>query len=233
MDFTDKHILITGASRGIGAAVAKAAGAAGAHCIIAARTVGGLEEVDDAIRAAGGPGATIIPVDLLDGPKIDQMAAHIAERFMRIDAVFGCAGRLGKLMPVQYIAPKMLEETMRLNFFANWWLLRAMHPLLKASEAGRVLMMTSGVVKHPQPFFTTTACSKAALESLVQTYAEENKNTPIRANACDPGIVGTRLVGAIYPGKDISTLAQPDDVAPKILPLLSAEETRNGEIISL
>jgi len=212
----DKVALITGASRGIGAAVATRFAAEGAHVILVARSVGGLEEVDDAIQAAGGS-ATLVPLDLLDTAAIDGLAAPLLERWGKLDILVGNAGMLGKLMPIQQYAPALWEDVFKLNVHANWRLIRALDPLLRQSEAGRALFVTaSAAIEHKQ-FWSAYSASKAALEALVETYAAETTKTNLRVNLIDPGPTRSKLRLMAYPGEDDSVLPAPEDHAELFL----------------
>jgi NAD(P)-dependent dehydrogenase (short-subunit alcohol dehydrogenase family) len=223
--------LVTGASRGIGAAVAKALAAEGAQPILVARSQGGLEEVDDAIRAAGGK-ATLVPLDLLEFDKIDQVALAIAERFGKLDILCGIAGTLGGgLYPVGHIPVDLMDQLFGLNVIANWRLLRALDPLLKQSDAGRAIFATCSVSTGIQPYWGPYAASKAALEALVRSYAGETQKTNIRANMVDPGAVATKLRGLAFPGEDQKTLPQPDSVAPLFVDLALPECKRHGQVL--
>lgn len=224
--------LITGASRGIGAAVAKLYAAEGAQVVLIGRSVGGLEDVDDAIRAAGHPGATLLPLDLADGDKIDQLGFALAERFGRLDVLVMNAGALGGFSPVGHQKPKIFEKLVAVNFMAPWRLIRACDPLLRASDAGRIIATVGGPgTATPEHFTGPYAASKAALLSLMQTYALENAKTKLRVNCVDPGTVATRLRAEGFPGEDASGLATPESVAPLYLDLATASCERNGEIL--
>lgn len=225
--------LITGASRGIGAAVAKRFAAEGAHVILTARTTGGLEEVDDAIRAQGGQSATLVPVDLLDYEKIDQLGGAIAQRFGRLDILVGNAGRLGILSPMSHIDPKIWDRTLSLNLTANWRLIRIMEPLLKLSPAGRAIFVTSGASDGKHPYWGVYAISKAGLESMVKTWAGELNKTKVHANLINPGPTRTRMRAEAYPGEDPLKLKTPDDVTEDFVTLAMASDTRHGEIVSV
>ncbi|MBM3600275.1 MAG: SDR family NAD(P)-dependent oxidoreductase [Alphaproteobacteria bacterium] len=222
--------LITGASRGIGAAVAKRFAGEGAHVILAARTVGGLEEVDDAIQAAGGQ-ATLVPVDITDFAKIDQMGAAIAQRFGRLDILVGNAGALGQLTPVGHIDPDDWDDVMRVNVTANWRLIRCFDPLLRRSEAGRAIFVTSGVANGVFPYWGAYATSKAALEMLAKVYAGEIAKTKVRVNLLDPGIVRTGMRAKAFPGEDPAKLAAPESVTDAFVHLASVECTFHGQVI--
>jgi NAD(P)-dependent dehydrogenase (short-subunit alcohol dehydrogenase family) len=225
-----KIALITGASRGIGAAVAKRFASEGAHVVLAARTVGGLEEVDDAVRAAGGS-ATLVPVDLRDFSKIDELAARILDRWSRLDILIGNAAEFGVFSPLGHIDPGIWTEVMDLNLTANWRLIRAMDPLLRAAPAGRAIFTTSGVAHGVFPYWGPYAVSKAALEMLVKIYGGEVAKTCVRANLIDPGIVRTRLRARAFPGEDAGRLPPPESVTDAFLTLALPECTRNGEVV--
>lgn len=208
----NKTALITGASRGIGAAVAKRLAAEGAHVILTARTVGGLEEIDDAIRASGGA-ATLVPLDLRQFDMIDALGAQIFERFKKLDILIGNAAMLGSLSPLAHAAPTEVEDVFRVNTLANYRLIRAMDPLLRAAEAARVVMVTSGAAAAPLAYWGPYAASKAALEHLVLTYAAEVQSTAMRVNLLDPGAVRTAMRAKAFPGEDPLTLPTPDTIA--------------------
>lgn len=222
--------LITGASRGIGAAVARLFASHGAHVILTARTTGGLEETDDAIRDAGGA-ATLVPLDLRDFDQIDHMATATAERFNRLDILVGNAAVLGVLGPTGDMMPEVWQEVMDVNVTANWRLIRSFDPLLRKSDAGRAIFVTSGVTSCVFPYWSAYAASKASLEILARTYAGEVQKTSIHVNLLDPGIVATAMRVVAFPGEDAATLAQPDDIAPAFLELALASCRKHGEII--
>jgi NAD(P)-dependent dehydrogenase (short-subunit alcohol dehydrogenase family) len=222
--------LITGASRGIGAAVARRFAAEGAHVVLAARTVGGLEELDDAIRAAGGA-ATLVPVDLRDFIKIDELAARLFDRHGRLDILVGNAAEFGVFSPLGHIDPAVWAEVIDLNLTANWRLIRAMDPLLRAAPAGRAIFVTSGVARGVFPYWGPYAVSKAGLEMMVKIYAGEIGQTRVRANLLDPGIVRTRLRARAFPGEDPNRLPPPASVAGTFLALALPECNSNGEVI--
>jgi NAD(P)-dependent dehydrogenase (short-subunit alcohol dehydrogenase family) len=226
-----KIALITGASRGIGAAVAEAFAREGAHLVLAARTVGGLEEADDKIRAAGGT-ATLVPLDLRDFIKIDELAAAIYERFKRLDILVGNAAEFGTFSPLGHIDPKLWGEIIDLNLTANWRLIRAMDPLLRAAEHGRAIFVTSGIARSPRAYWGPYAVSKAGLEVLVRTYAAEVEKTNVRANLIGPGVVRTRLRARVFPGEDPMTLPPPETVAEAFVQLALPECGRNGDVVT-
>ncbi len=221
--------LITGASRGIGAAAARALAKASYHCILTARTVGGLEEVDDQIRAAGGS-ATICPLDLRQLSMIDSLAAQLYERFGKLDVFIGNAGMLGTLTPIAHHDPAEWEDVFRINVHANARLLRALDPLLKRAEAARVVMVTSGAATKAIPYWGAYAASKAALENLTHIYAAEVASTNIHVNLLDPGGTATRMRAKAFPGEDARTLHQPDQVAEAILALCEADAPHDGRL---
>lgn len=224
--------LVTGASRGIGAAVAKRFAAEGAHLILTARTTGALEEVDDAIRAKGGQ-ATLVPFDMLDYEKIDQLGGAIAQRFGRLDVLVGNAGRLGILSPMSHVAPDVWDRTLALNLTANWRLIRICEPLLKLSPAGRAIFVTSGASDGRHPYWGPYAVSKAALEAMVKTWAGELNKTRVRANLIDPGPTRTRLRAEAYPGEDPMKPRPPEEVTEPFVQLAMASDTRHGEIVAV
>jgi NAD(P)-dependent dehydrogenase (short-subunit alcohol dehydrogenase family) len=226
-----KIALVTGASRGIGAAVAEHFAREGAHLVLAARTVGGLEEVDDRVRAVGGS-ATLVPLDLRDFIKIDELAAALYQRYGRLDILVGNAAEFGTFSPLGHIDPKEWGEVIDLNLTANWRLIRAMDPLLRAAPHGRAIFVTSGIARAPRAYWGPYAASKAALEMLVKTYAAEVASTNVRANLIGPGVVRTRLRARVFPGEDPMTLPLPESVAGAFLQLALPECERNGEIVN-
>jgi len=228
---TGKIALITGASRGIGAAVAERFAREGAHVVLAARTVGGLEEVDDRVRAAGGS-ATLVPCDLREFVKIDELAAALYERYGRLDILVGNAAEFGVFSPTGHIDPKLWSEVIDLNLTANWRLIRAMDPLLRAAPAGRAIFVTTRLARDALPYYGPYAVSKAGLEALVRIYAGEVARTQVRANLIDPGVVRTRLRARIFPGEDPAELPDPEGVANAFIDLALPECMRNGEIVT-
>lgn len=204
--------LITGASRGIGAAVARRFAAEGAHVVLAARTVGALEEIDDQIQALGGS-ATLVPLDLQEFDKIDQMGAALYERFGRLDVLIGNAGHIGSLGPMSHQDPKVFKRVMETNVIANYRLIRSMEPLLKLAPAGRALFTACAAGHEPTAYWSAYAVSKAALEMMVRTWAAELTKTNVKVALIDPGPVATQLRRTAFPGEDQSLMPQPDDVA--------------------
>jgi NAD(P)-dependent dehydrogenase (short-subunit alcohol dehydrogenase family) len=226
-----KIALITGASRGIGAAVAERFAAEGAHLVLAARTAGGLEEIDDKVQAAGGS-ATLVPIDLRDFIKIDELAAALYERYGHLDILVGNAAEFGTFSPLGHIDPKLWGEIIDLNLTANWRLIRAMDPLLRAAPAGRAIFVTSGIARTPRAYWGPYAVSKAGLEALVKTYAAEIEKSRVRANLINPGVVRTRLRARVFPGEDPVTLPPPESVADAFVQLALPECERNGEVVN-
>lgn len=222
--------LVTGASRGIGRAAAIALGAEGAHVICVARTVGGLEETDDAIQKAGGS-ATLVPLNLKDFTAIDRLGASIFERWKKLDAFLGNAGTLGVLTPLTHLDPKVFQELLDINVTANWRLIRSLDPLLRMSDAGRALLMTSSAARKHTPFWGGYAMSKAALETIAFTYADECSGTNVKVNVFNPGPVRTMMRAKAMPGEDPSTLPRPEEIAPLIVDLLSPQSDRHGETV--
>ena len=222
--------LVTGASRGIGFAVAKRLAEEGAHVIATARTVGGLEELDDVITSKGGT-CTLAPLDLKDGDKIDAMGASIYERFGKLDILVGNAGILGELSPVGHLSPKLWEETFQINTHANFRLIRALDPLLRQSDAGRALFVSNSVIHENKAYWALYSASKAALEALVKSYAAEIGNiSKIRANIIEPGVVATAMRAKAFPGEDHATLAKPSDVTDLFVQMLQPSFEDNGTI---
>jgi len=219
--------LITGASRGVGAAAARAFAAEGAHVVLVARTVGGLEEVDDAIQAAGGQ-ATLVPLDLADFAGIDRLAASVYERWGRLDVLLGNAAMLGQLSPVGHIQQDVWDKAFALNVTANWRLLRACDPLLRRSEAGRAIFMTSGATRRLRAYWGVYSASKAALEALVLTYAREVEQTPVRVNLVNPGATRTKMRAQAFPGEDPESLPPPEHICETLVRLAEPAFTGTG-----
>jgi len=222
--------LVTGASRGIGAATAIELSRLGAHVVLTARTQGGLEEVDDTIRAAGGS-ATLLPVDLRKPETIDPVGPSLAARFGRLDILVHNAGALGKLTPVAHIVPKDLDECIAVNFSAAYRLIRTCAPVLNASDAGRAVFVTSHVAETPRAYWGSYAASKAGMEALVRCWADEVSGTNLRVNIFDPGRTATRMRAMAYPGEDPRTLPAPEDRAAELAALCLPSETRHGQVM--
>ncbi len=221
--------LITGASRGIGAAVAKRFAAEGAHCILASRDVKGLEETDDAIRSAGGM-ATLVPLDLAEFSKIESLAEQVAQRFGKLDILVGNAGFLGELTPLQDQSPEIWEQVMAINVTANLHLIRCFDALLKQSGAGRAMFVTSGITEFPAAYWGAYATSKAALEAMIKIYAAENEKTKLRVNLISPGQVRTAMHAQAMPGADPMQYPPPEEITDVFVKLASADLKDTGKI---
>jgi NAD(P)-dependent dehydrogenase (short-subunit alcohol dehydrogenase family) len=226
----DRIALITGASRGVGRAVALVFAREGAHVLLLARTRKALEEVDDQVRAHGGK-ATLIPLDLADGKAIDALGPSLYERFGRLDVLVGNAGILGRLTPLTHIPSEQWERALAVNVTANWRLIRTLDPLLRRSDAGRVIFVTSGVAHSGRAYWAPYSVSKAALDTLAKTYANETADCPIKVNLIDPGATATRMRAEAYPGEDQATLRTPEQVAEKFVVLATPQWTETGQIV--
>ena len=222
--------LVTGASRGIGRAVARALAAAGAQIVAVARTTGGLTELDDQIQAAGGLPVTLVPLDLKDGDGLDRLAVALDDRWEKLDILVANAGVLGPLSPLAHVEAKHWDEVIAINVTATWRLIRAMDPLLRAAEAGRVVLVTSGVAQRPRAYWGPYAISKAAVDCMGRTYAAECASSPIRVNLFNPGATRTRMRAAAMPGEDPATLPLPDGPAAAIVEMCLPSFTENGKL---
>ena len=225
----DRIALVTGASRGIGYAAALTLARAGAHVVAVARTVGGLEELDDAIRAAGSS-ATLTPLDMRDYGGLYKLAAALAERYGRLDVLVGNAAIGGVPSPLDHIEPKAWDESLAVNVTANWHLIRAMGLLLKRSDAGRAVFITSGVATSARAYWAPYSVSKGALNVLARTFADETSSTPVRVNLFNPGPTRTRMRTLAMPGEDPMTLPTPEQVAEKILDLCLPSFSQTGKL---
>ncbi len=223
--------LVTGASRGIGRAIARRYAREGADLILTARTVGALEELDDEIRAINGKTSLLVPMDLRNFDTIDQLGAGLYERYGRLDVLVGNAGVLGQMSPLGHIDPKAWQEVIDVNLTANWRLIRSLDPLLRQSAAGRAVFVSSGVARDVRAYWGAYAVSKAALEMLVGVYAKEIQQTSVRANLVDPGRTRTRMRAAAYPGEDPQTLPAPEDVTEPFVRLARADYAGNGDVV--
>jgi NAD(P)-dependent dehydrogenase (short-subunit alcohol dehydrogenase family) len=221
--------LVTGASRGIGAATAVELARLGAHVVITARTQGGLEETDDAIRTIGGS-ATLLPMDLVEAAQIDAIGPSLYRRFGRLDVLVHNAGALGRLTPVAHIMPNDWADVIGVNLTATWRLIRSCDPLLRNAPAGRAAFVTEDRARAPKAYWGAIGASKAAMEHLVLTWADEVKTTRLRVNLFDPGPVATKMRSQEMPGEDPTTLPKPADVAPALAALCSPDETRHAEL---
>ncbi len=225
----DKIALVTGASRGLGAALAVHLAEAGAHVVAVARTEGGLEELDDKIQEAGGT-ATLVPLDVRDSDGIARLALALNDRYGRLDVLIGNAGLLGPLSPLDHVEPKAWDDVMAVNVTANWQFIRCMNALLVRAEAGRAVFLTSGVAHRGRAYWGPYAASKAALEVLVRTYAAETEITNVRANLFSPGPTRTRMYASAFPGIDPDTLPTAAEVSKAILPLCAADCAESGKL---
>lgn len=223
--------LVTGASRGIGRAAALALAKEGAHVVITGRTTGALEELDDEIQAAGGK-ATIVQLDLKRLEKIDQLGPSLYQRWGKLDILVGNAGMLGNLTPLSHVTDDAWTSVMSVNLAANWRLLRTLDPLLQRSDAGRAIFVTSGAAQKATAYWGLYAASKAALETLVKTYAAENATTKVRANLINPGPTRTHMRAKAYPGEDANTLPVPDEIAPLFVELALPSYEQTGQVVA-
>ncbi|MAU94987.1 MAG: oxidoreductase [Fulvimarina sp.] len=228
----NKIALVTGASRGIGYQIAKQMAAEGAHVIALARTVGGLEELDDEIKSAGGS-ATLVPLDLTDMGGIDRLGGAIKERWGKLDVMVANAGLLGVLAPIGHIEAKTFDKTMTVNVTSTWRLIRSVDPLLRASGAGRAIVMSSGAAHSAKAYWSLYAATKAACEAMVRSWANETMNTPLRLNAVNPGATRTKMRAEAMPGEDPKALPTAREVAAKILPLAYDDVTETGKIFDV
>ena len=222
--------LVTGASRGIGRAVARELARQGAHVVALARTQGALEELDDDIRNLGGD-ATLVPCDIKDFDALDRLGAAIHQRWGRLDVFVANAGVLGKLTPISHCDPDAWEQVFAVNVTANQRLLRSLDVLLRASDAGRVVAITSGVAQIPRAFWGPYAASKAALEVMVRAYAAETENvSAVKAMLVNPGPLRTKMRAAAMPGEDPAALKAPEDFAPKLVALCRPDWSETGKL---
>ena len=223
--------LVTGASRGIGRAIALRYAREGADLILTARTVGALEELDDEIRAINGKTSLLVPMDLRNFDTIDQLGAGLYERYGKVDVLVGNAGILGQMSPLTHTDPKAWQEVIDVNLTANWRLIRSIDPLLRQSSAGRAIFVSSGVARDVRAYWGAYAVSKAALEMLVGIYAKEIQQSNVRANIIDPGRTRTRMRAAAYPGEDPMTLRTPEEIMEPFVRLARADYAGNGEVV--
>jgi NAD(P)-dependent dehydrogenase (short-subunit alcohol dehydrogenase family) len=221
--------LVTGASRGIGYATARALAKAGAHVVAVARTQGGLEELDDEIRKDGGA-ATLVPLDLTDFEGIARLGAALHDRHGRLDILVGNAGVPGPSSPLGHIELKPWHDVMAVNVSANFQLIRCMEPLLKQSDAGRAVFVTSAASHMARAYLGPYSASKAALDALVRVWAHEMASTPIRVNLFDPGPIRTRMRASMFPGEDPLTLDTPEQAAEFIVPMCTPDWTETGKL---
>lgn len=219
-DLAGRIVLVTGASRGIGYFAAREAGRRGAHVIAVARTVGGLEELDDEIKAAGSD-TTLVPLDVTDYDGIDRLGHAIFERWGRLDGLIGNAAALGAITPVSHLEPKVFERTFAINVTANYRLIRSLDLPLRQSDAGRAVFLSSAASQAAKPYWGVYAASKAALEALVKSYADELSASKVKANIFWPGRVRTAMRAQAVPGEDPMTLPHPSEVAPRLVDMIA------------
>ena len=231
-DLADRVVLITGASRGIGYFAAIEAAKRGAHVIAVARTVGGLEEVDDEIQALGGS-TTLVPLDVTDGEAIDRMGGAIFERWGKLDGLIANAALLGVISPVGHIDPKEVDKVLAVNVASNFRLVRSLDPLLKRSDAGRAVFVSSSSAESAKPFWGLYAATKAAVNAMAKSYAGENANSPLNANVFYPGAVRTGMRAKAVPGEDPQSIPHPRDIVPSLVDMVSPNNDRNGEIFDV
>ena len=225
----DKIALVTGASRGIGAATALLLAKAGAHVVAVGRTSGGLEELDDAIQAIGGS-ATLVPLDLKDGEGVDRLGGALFERYGRLDVLVANAGVLGPLSPLGHVFPKDWDNTVAVNLTAQWRCVRSFDPLLRLAPAGRAVVVSSGAAHSGRAYWGPYAITKAGLEMMARTWAAEAVTTALRVNLFNPGPIRTRMRASAFPGEDPMTLPPPEDAAAAILPLCLPDFTETGRL---
>jgi len=232
IDLKGRIALVTGASRGIGYFTAIELAKAGAHVIACARTVGGLEELDDAIKAVGGT-ATLVPFDLSDMAAIDQLGGHIFERWGKLDIAVLNAGVLGVISPIGHVEAKVFDKVMTINVTATWRLIRSLEPLLVKSDQGRALILSSSAAHKCKPFWGPYSASKAAVEALARTWAAETQRLPLRILSVDPGPTRTAMRAQAMPGEDPQTVPHPSEVAAKLMALVGPDQTETGKLYQL
>jgi NAD(P)-dependent dehydrogenase (short-subunit alcohol dehydrogenase family) len=225
--------VVTGASRGIGRAVAKRFALEGAHVVAFARTQAALEELDDEVQAAGAAPLMLVAEDLTDSDKIDRIGAALYARFGRLDVLVGNAGYLGRLGPLGHMPPEMFQQVMDVNVTANWRLIRSLDPLLRQSEAGRALFVTSGVGHAARAYWGAYAVSKAALEMMVKVWAAELLKTNVKVNLINPGRTRTEMRREAYPGEDPATLPAPEAHGDAFVRLVSPDFQEHGTLVDL
>ncbi|AZO31279.1 MULTISPECIES: SDR family NAD(P)-dependent oxidoreductase [unclassified Mesorhizobium] len=230
LDLSGRVAVVTGASRGIGYFIARELAAAGAHVVAVARTVGGLEELDDQIKADGRGQATLVPLDLTDMAGIDRLGGAIHERWGKLDILVANAGILGVISPIGHVEAKTFEKVMTINVTATWRLIRSVDPLLRLSDAGRAIIMSSNAAHSARAFWAPYAASKAAVETMMRSWAHETESLPLRVNAADPGATRTAMRGQAMPGEDPETLPHPSEIARRIAPLASPTLKETGLI---
>jgi NAD(P)-dependent dehydrogenase (short-subunit alcohol dehydrogenase family) len=234
LDLTGRVAVVTGASRGIGYFIARELAAAGAHVVAVARTVGGLEELDDEIKAqkarTGKGEATLVPLDLADMAGIDRLGAAIHERWGKLDILVANAGVLGVIAPLGHVEAKVFEKVMTINVTSTWRLIRSVDPLLRRSDAGRAIILSSGAAHSARAFWGPYAASKAAVEALARSWADETKSFGLKVNCVNPGATRTAMRAQAVPGEDPSTLPHPSEIAARIVRLAGPDLTETGLI---
>ncbi|WP_157015187.1 SDR family NAD(P)-dependent oxidoreductase [Mesorhizobium xinjiangense] len=230
LHLTGRVALVTGASRGIGYFIARGLAAAGAHVVAVARTVGGLEELDDEIKADGKGEATLVPLDLTDMAGIDRLGGAIHERWGKLDVLVANAGILGVIAPVSHVEAKVFERVMAINVTSTWRLIRSVDPLLRQSDAGRAIIMSSGAAHSARAYWGPYAASKAAVEALARSWADETKNLALCINSVNPGATRTAMRALAMPGENPDTLPHPSEIAENILQLANPALTETGLI---
>ncbi len=231
-DLSGRIALVTGASRGIGYNIAKHLSAAGAHVIAVARTVGGLEELDGEIKTGGGS-ATLVPLDLTNMSGIDHIGAVINGRWGKLDILVANAAVLGVIAPIGHVEAKMFENVVNVNITATWRLIRTVDLLLRKSDAGRAVIVSSGSAHSARAFWAPYAASKAAVEALARSWADETKNLPLRVNIFDPGTSRTAMRAQAVPDENPETVMHPSETARYILPMIDPTLTNTGQIYQI
>ncbi|MEM7619267.1 MAG: SDR family NAD(P)-dependent oxidoreductase [Pseudomonadota bacterium] len=230
MQLKDRVALITGASRGIGRAVALAFAKEGAHVIAIAKSQGGLEDLDDDIQRIGGT-TTLVPLNLNHSKKIDSLGPSLYERWEKLDIVIGNAGILSPLSPLAHTQDKDWQDSLNINLTANWHLIRTLDPLLRLSNAGRAIFVTSSAVKNNRAYWGSYSVAKAGLEALVKTYAQEIESTRVRVNLINPGATATRMRAQAYPGEDQNKLTQPEQLTDLFIKMAKPDFAENGIVV--
>jgi NAD(P)-dependent dehydrogenase (short-subunit alcohol dehydrogenase family) len=223
--------LVTGSSRGIGRASAIALAKAGAHVIATARSQGALEELDDEILGLTGERTTLVPMDLVEADGADPLGLAIHQRHGRLDVLVHAGAVLGDMTPVAHLDPPVWERTLAVNLTSTYRLIRSLEPLLRQSDAGRAIFLTSGAASHPKAFWGVYATTKAGMEALVRCWADEIESTKVRAILLDPGRMRTRMRAAAYPGEDPDTLPDPAEIGPLVVELAASNPGLPSETV--